>query len=64
MGNIQMIGKTLAGMYRAEKPLLSRADARSARWSEVARHAVDFWLTTEDLPRARQPRHASMPTAG
>ena len=25
---------------------------RSARSSEVARHAVDFWLSTEDLPRA------------
>ena len=49
MGNIQMIGKTLAGMYRAEKPLLT-ALAPDRLLEEVARHAVDFWLTTEDLP--------------
>jgi choline dehydrogenase-like flavoprotein len=49
MGNIQMIGKTLGGMYRAEKPLLT---ALAPNWTldEIARHAVDFWLTTEDLP--------------
>jgi choline dehydrogenase-like flavoprotein len=49
MGNIQMIGKTLGGMYRAEKPLLT---ALAPNWAldEIARHAVDFWLTTEDLP--------------
>ena len=28
-----------------------RSSRRSARSSEVARHAVDFWLSTEDLPR-------------
>jgi choline dehydrogenase-like flavoprotein len=49
MGNIQMIGKTLAGMYRAERPLLT-ALAPDRLLEEVARHAVDFWLTTEDLP--------------
>jgi choline dehydrogenase-like flavoprotein len=49
MGNIQMIGKTLAGMYRAEKPLLT-ALAPDRALDEIARHAVDFWLTTEDLP--------------
>jgi choline dehydrogenase-like flavoprotein len=49
MGNIQMIGKTLGGMYRAEKPLLT-ALAPSRALDEIARHAVDFWLTTEDLP--------------
>ena len=49
MGNIQMIGKTLPGMYRAEKPLLTAlAPERALEW--VSRHAVDFWLTTEDLP--------------
>jgi choline dehydrogenase-like flavoprotein len=49
MGNIQMIGKTLPGMYRAEKPLLT---ALAPGWAldEVSRHALDFWLTTEDLP--------------
>jgi choline dehydrogenase-like flavoprotein len=49
MGNIQMIGKTLGGMYRAEKPLLT-ALAPDRALDEIARHAVDFWLTTEDLP--------------
>ena len=49
MGNIQMIGKTLPGMYRAEKPVLTAlAPERALEW--VSRHAVDFWLTTEDLP--------------
>ena len=38
-------------MYRGEKPLRDQARARSGRSSEVARHAVDFWLSTEDLPR-------------
>jgi len=49
MGNIQMIGKTLAGMYRAEKPLLT-ALAPDFVLNDISRHAVDFWLTTEDLP--------------
>ena len=49
MGNIQMIGKTLPGMYRAEKPILTAlAPDRALEW--ISRHAVDFWLTTEDLP--------------
>jgi choline dehydrogenase-like flavoprotein len=50
MGNIQMIGKTLPGMYRAEKPLLTALMPDRAL-EEASRHAVDFWLTTEDLPR-------------
>ena len=50
MGNIQMIGKTLGGMYRAEKPLLTALMPDRAL-EEIARHAVDFWLTTEDLPQ-------------
>ncbi len=49
MGNIQMIGKTLGGMYRAEKALLTALVPRRAL-DDIARHAVDFWLTTEDLP--------------
>jgi choline dehydrogenase-like flavoprotein len=49
MGNIQMIGKTLGGMYRAEKPLLTALMPNRAL-DDIARHAVDFWLTTEDLP--------------
>jgi choline dehydrogenase-like flavoprotein len=50
MGNIQMIGKTLGGMYRAEEPVLT-ALMPGRTLDEIARHAVDFWLTTEDLPR-------------
>jgi choline dehydrogenase-like flavoprotein len=49
MGNIQMIGKTLAGMYRAERPVLT-ALMPNRGLEEIARHALDFWLTTEDLP--------------
>jgi choline dehydrogenase-like flavoprotein len=49
MGNIQMVGKSSAQMYRGEKPIQTRlAPERSLE--EVARHAVDFWLSTEDLP--------------
>jgi hypothetical protein len=44
-----MIGKTLPGMYRAEKPILTAlAPDRALEW--ISRHVVDFWLTTEDLP--------------
>jgi choline dehydrogenase-like flavoprotein len=49
MGNIQMIGKTLGGMYRAERPVLT-ALMPNRELEEIARHALDFWLTTEDLP--------------
>ena len=38
------------------------AEAHAARaalaLADTAEHAVDFWLTTEDLPTAREPRHA------
>jgi len=49
MGNIQMVGKSLAPMYRGEKPLLTKF---APEWTldEVASHTVDYWLTTEDLP--------------
>jgi choline dehydrogenase-like flavoprotein len=50
LGNIQMVGKSQAEMYRGEKPLQTRL---APEWTldKVARHAVDFWLSTEDLPR-------------
>ena len=50
MGNIQMVGKSQAPMFRGEKPGETRF---APQWSldDVARHAVDFWLSTEDLPR-------------
>jgi len=50
MGNIQMVGKSQAPMFRGEKPGETKF---APNWTleDVARHAVDFWLSTEDLPR-------------
>ena len=50
LGNIQMVGKSSAEMYRGEKPLQTKL---APQWTldKVAEHAVDFWLSTEDLPR-------------
>ncbi len=50
MGNVQMVGKSSAPMYRGEKPLETTL-APTFALSDVAKHAVDFWLSTEDLPR-------------
>jgi choline dehydrogenase-like flavoprotein len=50
LGNIQMVGKSQAEMYRGEKPLETKL-APTFALDEVAEHAVDFWLSTEDLPR-------------
>jgi choline dehydrogenase-like flavoprotein len=50
MGNIQMVGKSQAPMFRGEKPGETRF-APSWTLRDIARHAVDFWLSTEDLPR-------------
>ena len=49
LGNIQMVGKSQAPMFRGEKPGETRF---APNWSleQVALHAVDFWLSTEDLP--------------
>jgi choline dehydrogenase-like flavoprotein len=49
MGNIQMVGKSQAPMFRGEKP---GETALAPSWTlrSVARHAIDFWLSTEDLP--------------
>jgi choline dehydrogenase-like flavoprotein len=51
LGNIQMVGKSQAPMFRGEKPLETKL---APTWSleAIADHAVDFWLSTEDLPRA------------
>jgi len=49
MGNIQMMGKSLSPMYRGEKPL-ETALLPTGLLNNLAYHAVDFWLTTEDLP--------------
>src|SRR5262249_19534628 len=50
LGNIQMIGKSQAEMFRGEKPGETKL---APEWSleKVAKHAIDFWLSTEDLPR-------------
>jgi choline dehydrogenase-like flavoprotein len=50
LGNIQMLGKSNAMAMKGEEPHLTKL---APRWSldDVAKHAVDFWLTTEDLPR-------------
>jgi choline dehydrogenase-like flavoprotein len=49
LGNIQMVGKSQTPMFHGEKPLETRV---APGWSldRVARHAIDFWLSTEDLP--------------
>ena len=49
MGNIQMIGKSLGPMYRGEQPLAT-ALLPTGLLGDLAGHAVDFWLSTEDLP--------------
>jgi choline dehydrogenase-like flavoprotein len=45
-----MVGKSQAPMFRGEKPLETKL---APQWSleRIARHAIDFWLSTEDLPR-------------
>lgn len=49
MGNIQMVGKSQGAMYKGEKPILT-ALAPLKILNKIAEHAVDFWLSTEDLP--------------
>ena len=46
LGNIQMLGKSKGPMFRDDAPKFAPG------WSldMMARHALDFWLTTEDLP--------------
>ncbi len=51
MGNIQMVGKSVPDMYRGEKPLITKLAPFGLSLKEVAEHAVDFWLSTEDLPQ-------------
>jgi choline dehydrogenase-like flavoprotein len=50
LGNIQMVGKSQEPMFRGERPGETRL---APHWSlaRVAKHAIDFWLSTEDLPR-------------
>src|SRR4029434_5464082 len=46
LGNIQMIGKSQGVMFRGDAPRL----IPGMTLDQMAKHAVDFWLTTEDLP--------------
>ena len=50
LGNIQMVGKSQAPMFHGEKPVQTKL---APQWTleQVANHAIDFWLSTEDLPR-------------
>ena len=50
LGNIQMVGKSQAQMFRGEDRETTRL---APEWTleRVARHAIDFWLSTEDLPK-------------
>jgi choline dehydrogenase-like flavoprotein len=50
LGNIQLLGKSNAMAMKGEEPKLTKIAPRFGL-EEVAKHAVDFWLTTEDLPR-------------
>jgi len=50
LGNVQMVGKSQAAMFRGERPKETRL---APEWTldRMARHAIDFWLSTEDLPQ-------------
>jgi choline dehydrogenase-like flavoprotein len=47
LGHIQMLGKSDKNILRAGAPWF----APGLALDYMARHALDFWLTTEDLPR-------------
>ena len=49
LGNVQMVGKSQAPMFRGERP---RETKLAPEWTleRMAKHAIDFWLSTEDLP--------------
>ncbi len=49
LGNISMVGKSQAPMFRGEKHIAKLAPLWSLEM--LAKHGVDFWLCTEDLPR-------------
>jgi len=49
LGAVQMLGKSDQEMIAAEAPEWAIWKPKMAL-RDIARHAVDFWLTTEDLP--------------
>ena len=52
LGLIQMLGKSDGEMLKGEAPGWANLLAPEFTMEKLAEHAVDFWLTTEDLPRA------------
>ena len=46
LGHIQMLGKSHAAMFRDDAPRLTPGPVLG----QMAKHALDFWLTSEDLP--------------
>jgi choline dehydrogenase-like flavoprotein len=50
LGNVQMVGKSQAPMFRGERPGETKL---APEWTleRIARHSIDLWLSTEDLPR-------------
>src|SRR5205807_3163647 len=46
LGHIQMLGKSDREILRTGAPRFTPAPALDY----IARHSIDFWLTTEDLP--------------
>ena len=46
LGNLQMIGKSKGPMFKEDAPRF----ALGFTLDQMAKHAIDFWLTTEDLP--------------
>ncbi|HZS01597.1 MAG TPA: GMC family oxidoreductase [Chloroflexota bacterium] len=49
LGNIQMVGKSDGEMLKGEAPFWA-GWAPVMAFEDMARHSVDFWLTSEDLP--------------
>jgi choline dehydrogenase-like flavoprotein len=46
MGHVQMLGKSTADMLKLDAPGITPADVLD----RMAKHAVDWWITGEDLP--------------
>jgi choline dehydrogenase-like flavoprotein len=46
MGHIQMLGKSSADMFAADAPAFTPHGALD----QMAKHALDLWMTSEDLP--------------
>jgi choline dehydrogenase-like flavoprotein len=46
MGHLQMLGKSNAEMLKGDAPIIAPGMALDF----MAKHAIDFWMTSEDLP--------------